>query len=129
MSKAKKFDAAVLWDPSHNFSPLFAKKKYILSLKGYVDLEGSFGILVGKRMVEEEKEFPWKEKIQTIGTPVKIICAGKGILVRGCKAYYTYASQPKALVTISKATHCFDEEGTEEKLFGETVNWFRRFTK
>ena len=127
MSRNKDFKAAVLWDPSHNFSPVFTKAKYIPSLNGYVNLGGSFGIFIGKQMVKEEKGFPWKEKIQTLGVPVKIICAGKGILVRGCKAYHTYASRPKALVTISKATHCFDEEGTEERLFKETLSWFKRF--
>ena len=129
MSKGRKFDAAILWDPSHNFSPLFTKTKYIPSLKGYVDLGGSFGILVGKRMVEEEKKFPWKEKIQTIGIPVKIICAGKGILVRGCKAYYKHAPDPKELTVVAQASHCFDEEGTEGKLFEETARWFKRFVK
>ncbi|MEK6950379.1 MAG: hypothetical protein AABX13_01505 [Nanoarchaeota archaeon] len=58
---------------------------------------------------------------------VKIIVAGKGIIVKSGKEYFLQANQPKAFSSIAKATHCFDEEGTEEELFKETWGWVKRF--
>ena len=34
------------------------------------------------------------------------------------------ANTPKAFATVPHATHCFEEDGTEEKLFEETLQWF-----
>ncbi len=131
MSDKKNFNAVVLWDPSHNLYPAFSDPSslvYVKNLKGYIESnDTSYGFLIGEKMVKEEKSYPWKEKIKEIKVPIKIICAEKGVLVRGCKLYYKFANKPKSLVIIKGANHCFDEEGAEKKLFQETVDWFDKY--
>ena len=120
----------MLWDPSHRFGrpQLCAKAKYIKPLGIYLELEEvAFGFAVGKKMVEEERASRVEERIREIHVPVKIIGAGKGILVRGCKWYYRNAHKPKILTIIRDANHSFAEDGAEEKLFKETLTWLRRF--
>lgn len=128
MSKKKDFDAAVLWDPSYGSSAISSGVHYIKSLNGFLELdETPYGYLLGKEMVREAKRSLVEGRIRDLRVPVKIIAAGKGILVRGSKWYYRAANKPKSLVIIQNATHCFDEEGAEEKLFEETLDWFQKF--
>lgn len=124
LSHKKGFDGAALWDPSNNFHPLFDKSRYVKSLGGYIKKDESpYAVLMGKRMVEQEKKFPWK-KIKEIHVPIKIIVAGEGVLIRGGKQYYEAANKPKAFAVIKDASHYFDEDGAEERLFQETISWF-----
>jgi hypothetical protein len=57
---------------------------------------------------------------------IKIIAAGKGVLVKGSRAYFKSAKDPKDLVIITDATHCFDEIGKEEELLKETLSWVKK---
>ena len=130
MSKEKKYDGVVLWDPSHRFSRLFNKARYLKTFDAYLHMDDTpYHVLVGRQMVREEIAIGCEESIQEIHVPVKIISAGKGVLVRGGQWYYQRANQPKAFVVVEDATHCFDEEGTEERLFRETLSWLKRFSK
>ncbi len=125
LSKKKDFNAVVLWDPSHNVFPLYRKVQYVKLLGMYADFEDAYGILFGKKMVQEEMSFPWRKKISAIHVPTKFVCAGRGVLIRGCRQYYKETNAPKELVIVKNATHCFDEEGAEEKLLEETIKWFK----
>ena len=69
------------------------------------------------------------KKASEIDIPVKIICAEKWILKKWGEKYYKAAKGPKDFVIIPWASHCFDEEGTEEKLFTETEKRIKRFSK
>ncbi len=127
LSKDRDFEGVVLWDPSHNSAPLFKKAKRIKNPKGYIELdEAAYGVFVGDRMVKEESEFPWKEGVRNLKVPIRVIAAGNNSLIRGCKLYYKFANQPKSLVRIKGASHTFEEDGKEEKLFQETVNWLKK---
>lgn len=124
-SKDKDFNGVVLWDPSHRSSGLFDKAEYIKELDVYL-LSWAYRVLIGKKMVADEKESKTEEKISEIKVPIKIICAGKGVLIKGGKWYYQRANQPKNFSVIKKATHCFGEEGVEKKLFEETLSWIKK---
>src|SRR3989344_7213909 len=127
LSKAKDFNAAVLWDPSDNPAEVTIAK-YIKELdRYYVTEEGYYGFTISKAMYEENKKFKPFELIKKFKIPVKIILAGSGILIKGGKKYFQLANDPKAFAMIPKATHTFNEEGTEEKLFQETYNWLKTF--
>lgn len=127
-SVAKNYDAVVLWEPSHRTASLFRTSPYLRTFDGYLELEETaYGFLVGAQMVKGEKRSKVEEKIREVRVPVKIIAAGRGVLVRGARWYYRMANRPKALVIVPNASHCFDEEGTEERLLRETVGWFKRF--
>lgn len=43
------------------------------------------------------------------------------------KELFKNANEPKAIVVITNATHCFDEDGAEEELFEETYSWIKRY--
>lgn len=131
LSHEQKFDGAALWDSSYGLS--FTKTKYgvsggkyIAELKGYF-MRWGINVIIGKKMADEANALKWDDLPKNFSIPVKIIVAGKGVLVRGGKQYYKAANEPKAFAIIKGATHCFDEEGAEEKLFHETVEWFSRW--
>lgn len=125
LSKKMDFDAVVLWDPS-DAPATVTKSKYVKELgRYYVTYDTSYGFTIGKEMYEENKILRPFELIKKLHVPVKVIIAGAGILVGGGKKYFQHANEPKALAIIPKATHCFDEDGAEEKLFEETLEWFK----
>lgn len=76
-------------------------------------------------MVEEWLSFPKPpELLKNIQTPLKIILAAKSKeLVRDWRRGFAKLRMKKKLVIIPKASHNFDEEGTEDKLFAETLSW------
>lgn len=127
LSKDKDFQAVVLWDPSHN-PAVVTKSKYVKELdRYYKTYDTSYGFTLGKQMYEENKKLNPFELVASLNLPVKIINAGAGILVKGGRKYFQSAKEPKAIAVIPNATHCFDEEGTEEKLFNETLDWLIKF--
>lgn len=128
LSKNKDFDAAVLWDATGDKN-VKLKAKYIKELDAYYYADdSSFGFTISKAMYEENnKKLKPSELIKSIHSPIKIIVAGSGILVKEGKVFFQNANEPKAFAKIRKATHCFDENGTEERLFQETYNWLKDF--
>ncbi len=128
VSEKKDFNAVVLWDSSHRSSRLLAKARYLKKFDGYLEFEeAAYGFLVGKAMVEQAKRSRVEEKIMDIHVPIKIIVAGRGVLAKGGEWYYRHANKPKAFTIILGADHTFDEDGAEEKLFKETLIWFKKF--
>lgn len=127
LSVDKDFDGVVLWDPSFGSSAISRELASVKAPAGFVELnETAYGYFLGKEMVSEARKLRTEREIRNLHVPVKIIAAEKGILVRGSKWYFKHANRPKALKIIKGATHCFDEDGTEEKLFNETVGWFKK---
>ena len=127
LSKKKDFDAVVLWEPSDNPAEV-TSARYVKELdKYYINSEASYGFTIGKQMYEEDKNLKPFELIAELDIPVKIVLGGAGSLIKGGKEYLQAAKEPKALTIIPNATHCFDESGTEEKLFQETLNWINQF--
>ncbi len=123
--------AVVLWDSSVNLrrTETWAKKfcRYIKALDCYV-LDWGTSTLISKEMYRQWINFPTPSNVMPrIKTPIKIIIAGKNLLLKGNKAYFKYANKPKAMHIIKHADHTFDEEGAEEELFKETLSWIKKF--
>ncbi len=131
LSDTSLVDGIVLWDPAH---PQRLRKRdplvyrYEKKLDAYI-IHWNVDTIMGTKMYREWQHFPDGGKlISKVKKPIKIIVAGKGILVKTGKEYFKHANQPKAFSSIAKATHCFDEEGTEEELFKETLKWVKKFS-
>lgn len=128
MSKKKRYDGVALWDSS--CAPKRKGKRITgKNFSGYME-DWGIAFLVGDAMTKEARRLTTKKcenLIKSIHAPVKIIVAGKGGLIKGGKKYFKAANVPKEFTVIKNATHCFDEDGTEKKLFQETYKWFLKF--
>ncbi len=132
MSPKKAFTAAVLWDPGFGIS--FTKKRYgfpggkhVSQIRGYL-MRWGVTVIIGEKMAKEADQLDWNSLTKGWKVPVKIIAAGKGVLVRGARQYLKSAQGPKQLVIVPGATHYFnDREGMEERVFSETEKWFKKF--
>lgn len=118
----------ILWDSSHeNYSFGDDTYKYNESLGAYL-LNWGIVFVIGKKMHDETVNIDSATSlISKINSPLKIINAGNGELIDGGKEYFNLAKEPKALKVIEGASHCFDEEGAEEKLFKETADWVDKY--
>lgn len=127
MADHRQLDAIVLWDPS--YGDIFDKSddaKYVKELDAYRIRWGT-DVLIGAKMRNEAKELKWDSLTKIITTPLKVISAGKGVLVKERKKYVELTQGPKDHVTIKKAGHNFNEEGTAEELFNESIKWLKKF--
>lgn len=132
-SDISKVDVIVLWDPSCLWGKKAEglKQVSINNQATYVTDWGTETIL-NKNIVKEWEWFDAENELSLIaglGKPLKVIAAGKGILVNGSKKYIKVAQKPKELTIIAGATHCFDEEGKEKILLDETILWIKRHSK
>lgn len=128
LSDTKHFNSIVFWDPvsedwfRHNW-----EKSYNKSLKKYI-LDWGVRHICGREMIEDKDDIPSLYEITAnLNKPLLIIVAEKGALISGCKKYFNAANKPKKLVGIQDATHCFDEEGAEERLIKATIKWVSQF--
>ena len=81
-------------------------------------------------MFEERKKFPKHDEfMEKINVPIKIICAGKASLLKDGKLFFKYAKKPKELSIIKNAGHTFSEEGKEEELLEETLEFLNKYSK
>ena len=99
--------------------------KFIKALNAYT-FDWGTTFLLGKEMSKEFGTLNLKKLMKKINKPIKLIFAEKGNAKYG-KRFFQYANQPKELTIIKGASHCFDEEGTEEKVFKEIMDWLERF--
>lgn len=128
LSKRQDFNKVVLWDPSIRTNDLEKEFHYIKEFNSYYADWGA-AVIIGKEMVEEGKLIKPPLLIRQIHVPIKLIFAGKGELKeRDWKRYFDNANQPKAMAVISNASHNFNEDGTEEKLFEETLSFIKNFS-
>jgi pimeloyl-ACP methyl ester carboxylesterase len=118
----------ILWDPSHVSSFLEDNDySYCKELDSYL-LNWGIVYVVGKKMHDDKlQNIPPKELMDKIKCPIKIICAQNGVLIEGGQDYFSLANEPKEFALINGASHCFDEEGTEDKLFSETVDFINKY--
>ncbi len=131
LSKSENYQAIVLWDPSYNPKEVFAKAKHVKEFNNYI-LKWGYGFIIGQKMFIEAKktsEKQSKQMIKNVYKPIKIICAGREKRVASARKYYSVANQPKDLVIIKNAGHCFNEDGAEDKLFKQTFSWFKKYVK
>lgn len=128
LSQKQDFDAAILWDSSGD-KDVHLKAKYVKAIDKYLLQEGwAEDFTIGKEMYEENnKKLAPTKLIAKIKAPIKIIIAGAGEMIEDGNELFYAANEPKDKATIEGATHNFDEDGTEEKLFEETYKWIKRF--
>jgi pimeloyl-ACP methyl ester carboxylesterase len=124
LSDLSKVNAAILWDPSISLSSLARFIKYDKRTKSRF-LDWGVQYYISEDMVNEWKGLDAR-MLEAINLPVKFIFAEKGILEKKWKKTLEKIKSKKEVVKIKNATHCFDEEGTEESLFKETLSWIRK---
>jgi hypothetical protein len=124
-SKKRGFEAVVLWDPHH--APIRGLKQQGWQPVGVLSrymIQWNSEVLIGEAMYKENVKLDCDKLAAKFKVPTKIIYAKNGILEKASKSYYKHLAGKKDIVGLKNATHCFDEEGTEEELFQETYEWF-----
>lgn len=122
----KGIEKIVLWDPAVNL-PKTAKRKFYYfnkEINAYIVSWGT-SFIIGKKMIEDWKHLDLSKWVNNTEVPLKIICAGKGILKEEWKKIIGQFKSKNKLAIIKKAGHSFDEENTEAELFKETLAWFK----
>ncbi|RJR32144.1 alpha/beta hydrolase [Candidatus Parcubacteria bacterium] len=113
----------VLWDPTKGFTN--TKDKFITynkSLNKYI-LRWGKETLANKKMINEWAEAREPGKIiRKLDTPIKFIFAESGTH-KHWLPYLKMIKPKNDYVIIRGSSHNFCEEGTEEKLFEETLKW------
>ncbi len=123
-SNLNKIKSIVLWDPSSTLK-LEKELTFVEKIGNYI-LRWGVEYLISKKMVQEWKNLRTQVLIKKIIKPTKIICAKNGILYKDWKKYIKDIKVKYEFIILSGAGHCFDEEGIENKLFLETLKWFRK---
>lgn len=115
----------VLWDPTTGFENIEDEDgEYSSRLDKYI-LHWGMDIIVGKGMVEEWKSFNVGKLIKNLSIPCKFIFADNCNKNELWKPFLNKIKTEHKSVIINGATHCFVEEGTEQKLFEETLKWIK----
>ncbi|MCX6823470.1 MAG: alpha/beta hydrolase [candidate division SR1 bacterium] len=127
-AKIKNISGIILRDPAFNTKGSISNDLHHKN-KTYI-LDRGIKYIIGEKMYHDlTYTRDHMKDIKDISFPIKIICAGYGDNIREkSKIYYQGANKPKAFSIIPKAFHCFDEEGTEEKLFAETYKRVKKYS-
>lgn len=127
LTEQEHVSAIVLWDAiSYDFS-FSTEAQYIKEIDAY-QLKGATNYLIGREMFQEAEKLTWQDVVKNAGVPTKLVAASNKDSITKHKAAYEQMRIEKNMAIIEGATHTFSEEGAEEKLFDETVNWFKKFT-
>lgn len=129
-SNIKKVTWIILRDASIGGKELLDDVSYDSKTGIYsIDRWDGFIHIIGSKMYKDFLINPKKhlERISKIHIPIKIICAEKWLRKAG-EAYYKTGKEPKELIIIPGASHCFDEKWTEEKLFTETYKRVKKYS-
>lgn len=118
----------VFWDASYIDWGKSDKEDlgYNKNLNAYVY---DFGLeyMVGKGFIDELKNFPDCGKlIKQIHKPVLFIVSGRKGNAKAGKRYFNKANNPKKIINIKHADHCFDNWKDEELLFKGTYDWLKQ---
>lgn len=116
----------VLWDPSAKLYSEVEKKwcSFDKRINAYIVHWGT-SFIINKRMIDDWKGLDYGEWVKNTSAPLKIICAGQGVMKKTWKKLLGKFKNKTALVVIKDAGHVFDEKDTETQLFKETLAWFK----
>jgi len=115
----------ILWDPTTPFKDLKHRNAtYDSNLDKYL-VKGKMDFFVGKKLIDEWMFSDFNILLPKIKIPCKIIFAGNNNKFELWKPYLDKIQVEHEFVTVESATHCFIEEGTEQKLFEETLKWIK----
>lgn len=124
-SKQYYVKSIVLWDPMFNVvNEMLEEVSFNKVLWTYV-IDRGIEFFVSKQMIDEWKDLD-DRLLKYIIKPTKIICAWKWILNSKWKGKINTWDKQNNFITIKNASHCFDEEWIEEKLFEETLQWIKK---
>lgn len=124
-SNHKVVKSIVLWDPSFAIMDSLSEDLNFNEKLNLYLIDFGTEFLLSKEMIEEWKVLP-NNLLDNFIKPTKIICAGKEILHVMWRKNLSKIKINCEFFTIKEASHVFDEEGTEEKLFEETLKWFEK---
>lgn len=117
----------VFWDASYISEADGTGFEYNQSLDAYI-LKDRVDCVVGKKFVEELRNFPdCGEMVSKVSVPMKFITAGEKGNHTVVSKYMEKAHDPKEIVHIEEADHCFNSFASEEKLFNETLEWILKY--
>ncbi|MBI4162128.1 MAG: hypothetical protein HY513_00465 [Candidatus Aenigmarchaeota archaeon] len=133
MYDTAKVNALILWDPTpfsremdKEWSKIF---KYNKKIGSYI-IDWGVQALIKKEMFSDLKAIN-KSKIisavRDIKSPTKIISSRNSFMIKGAKEYYNSMNCKKSHIVLKNSGHTFSEEGVEEKLFKETLDWVKNF--
>jgi len=126
MCDLRQVGRVVFWDPSRNAADVVSLAQYNPVLDSFV-FENAYRILVPKEMVVDAKCLPKVEMlVKEVRNPIKIITAGKGGFSFAKSLYFDNANVPKCFMNLPNSSHWFDENGIEETLISETLDWLLR---
>jgi esterase/lipase len=114
----------VLWDPTEGMNSLEEKGcVYNEKLDSYM-LEWGMDIIINQEMIDDwKKASNIKALIDTISKPCKFVFAGNEKKHSTWEPHIPSLTMPNESVIIDKASHGFTEEGVEQQLFDETLDW------
>lgn len=117
-------DGLVFWDAGYiDSTDATDHIRYNKCLDAYI-LEWGTEIIAGKKFIAELKNFPDCGKlIKNIKKPVLFITAGK--IAKQGEKYYKHANNPKKLIKMKLADHCFNSWKQEDLLLENTLNWLK----
>ncbi len=124
-SDLSRISRIVLWDPTmpiHN--PAEKNAVFNADLDKYI-FEWGIDFIVSKEMVNEWMALDIQKCVKELSVPCKIIFAGNGDKYDVWQKYLPHFSVEHEHVVVDGATHCFIENGTEKKLFEETLQWIQ----
>jgi len=78
-SNKKDFDLVIFWDSSYGKSAIFPSARFNKILGEWI-YPGRFDFIIGNAMVKECRGSNFGPMVKKISVPIKIICAGKGVL-------------------------------------------------
>ena len=116
----------VLWDPSGRLNPKTDGEwyEYNEKLDTYIIKWGVHHI-AGKDLIPEWESIEYEKWIEDCQVPLKVICAGDGVLKNKWGKFINEFRVENEYKVIEGAGHCFDEDDKEEILFNETLAWFK----
>ncbi len=115
----KPVTAIVLWDPS--IAPGAGQNSRYDELLKKCIMRWQFEFLVSKEMIEEWKNA--RTLIQDLTRPTRVIFAGGYNIKDTWKDMLSQIPAEHDSLTIDGASHGFDEEGAQEKLYEATLEW------
>ena len=113
----------VLWDPSSKMGDLKEKNaEYNADLDKYI-FNSRLNIIVSKELVNEWQAVDISKLAEGINVPCKFIFAGNYNKYEIWKPFLNKIKVTNEFAIVEGASHVFVEEGVEQKLFEETLNY------
>ncbi|MFA6177505.1 MAG: alpha/beta fold hydrolase [Candidatus Paceibacterota bacterium] len=115
----------VLWDPSSKLKNLKEKNaEYNADLDKYI-FNSRLSIIVSKELVKEWQDVNIGNLAEKINVPCKFIFAGNHNKLEVWKPFLSKIKVANEFAIVEGASHVFIEEGVEQKLFEETLNYIK----